>query len=276
MTEQKSPQAEEHTIRLHRLALILVVGYFAAVVAFYFLAGEQLHLRQSRDNFSLPAADSGTVELISGSVVEQRFFTKIQRLEQIDIQWGTYYRPNAGIVFAELVDLRSGAVLLSQTFDAAGIQEGGLTTLTAEIPIEGLYQVPLLLRITADSQPGSAASPLMDTQGQGEGWDLSLNGTPTPGVLCIALSGTDYIWTGLHYWQFAAAGLVLILLFIMVVWLRVRSGKRSYVVNAVIAVQKYRFLIRQLVVRDFRTKYKRSVLGMFWSFLNPLLTMLVQ
>lgn len=265
-----------YTVLLHRLALILVIGYVAAVVLFYFLAGEQLHLRQSRDNLELPTADSGTVELVSGNVVEQRFTTEIQRLERTDIQWGTYYRPNAGTVLAELVNLRSGAVLLSQSFDAAGIQEGGLTTLTAETPIEGLYQVPLLLRITADSQPGSAASPLMNTQGQEEGWELTLNGTPTPGVLCFALSGTDYIWTGLHYWEFAAAGLVLILLFIFAVWLRVRSGKRSYVVNAVIAVQKYRFLIRQLVARDFRTKYKRSVLGMFWSFLNPLLTMLVQ
>ncbi|MCI8479240.1 MAG: ABC transporter permease [Oscillospiraceae bacterium] len=261
---------------LPRLATVLLAGYVVAVVLFYFLSGEQLHLRQSRDNFSLPGADSGTVELVFGSVVEQRFFTEIQRLERIDIQWGTYYRPNAGIVLAELVDLRSGTILLSQTFDAAGIPEGGLTTLAAETPIEGLYQTPLLLRITSDSQPGSAISPLMNTQGREEGWELSLNGVSTSGILCFALSGTDYIWTGLHYWQFAVAGLVLILLFIAVVWLRVRTGKRSYVVNAVIAVQKYRFLIRQLVARDFRTKYKRSVLGMFWSFLNPLLTMLVQ
>ena len=261
---------------LRRLALVLAIGYIAAVILFYFLAGEQLHLRQSRDNLELPTADSGTVELVSGSVVEQRFTTEIQRLEQINIQWGTYYRPNAGTVLAELVDLRSGAVLLSQSFDAAGIQEGGLTTLTAEAPIEGLYQVPLLLRLTADSQPGAAASPLMNTQGQEEGWKLSLNGAPTSGMLCFSLSGTDYIWTGLHYWQFAAAGLALVLLFIAVIWLRVRSGKRSYVVNAAIAVRKYRFLIRQLVARDFRTKYKRSILGMFWSFLNPLLMMLVQ
>ena len=261
---------------LRRLALVLAIGYIAAVILFYFLAGEQLHLRQSRDNLELPAADSGTVELVSGSVVEQRFTTEIQRLEQIDIQWGTYYRPNAGTVLAELIDLRSGTVLLSRRFDAAGIQEGGLTTLTAEAPIEGLYQVPLLLRLTADSQPGAAASPLMNTQGQEEGWELSLNGAPTSGTLCFSLSGTDYIWTGLHYWQFAAAGLALVLLFIAVIWLRVRSGKRSYVVNAAIAVQKYRFLIRQLVARDFRTKYKRSILGMFWSFLNPLLMMLVQ
>lgn len=245
----KAQEKEAYTALLHRLALILVIGYVAAVVLFYFLAGEQLHLRQSRGNLALPAADSGTVELIAGSVVEQRFTTEIQRLERIDIQWGTYYRPNAGTVLVELVNEHSGEVLLSQTFDAAAIQEGGLTTLTAETPIEGLYQAPLLLRITADSQPGSAASPLMNTQGEEEGWALSLNGIPTPGVLCFSLSGTDYIWTGLHYWQFAAVGLALILLFLAVVWLRVRSGKRSYVVNAVIAVQKYRFLIGQLVGR---------------------------
>ena len=41
---------ETHTPLLRRLALILVVGYIAAVILFYFLAGEQLHLRQSRDN----------------------------------------------------------------------------------------------------------------------------------------------------------------------------------------------------------------------------------
>ncbi|MFQ9890993.1 MAG: hypothetical protein ACLRWM_13575 [Streptococcus sp.] len=35
-------------------------------------------------------------------------------------------------------------------------------------------------------------------------------------------------------------------------------------------------LTRQLVSRDFKTKYKRSLLGVGWSILNPLLTMLVQ
>ncbi|OCN00667.1 ABC transporter [Clostridium sp. W14A] len=46
--------------------------------------------------------------------------------------------------------------------------------------------------------------------------------------------------------------------------------------NVLIAIRKYRFLIHQLVSRDFKTKYKRSLLGVFWSFLNPLLMMLVQ
>jgi len=146
--------------------------------------------------------------------------------------------------------------------------------LKADPPIEGLYQVPLLLRVTADSQPGSAASPLINTKGGGEGFFLTFNGAEVAGILCFAASGTDYIWSGLHYWEFAVAGLALLLLFIGVVWHRCRKGKRSYVVNAVTAIGKYRFLICQLVGRDFKTKYKRSVLGIFWSFLNPLLTML--
>jgi len=95
-------------LSLGRLAAGLVLIYVAAIILFYFLSGEQLHLRQSRGNLALPAADSGTVELFPGSVVEQRFTTEIQRLERIDIQWGAYYRPNAGTVLAELVDLRSG------------------------------------------------------------------------------------------------------------------------------------------------------------------------
>lgn len=39
--------------------------------------------------------------------------------------------------------------------------------------------------------------------------------------------------------------------------------------------KKYSFLLRQLVSRDFKVKYKRSVLGIFWSLLYPVLMMLV-
>ncbi len=254
-----------------------MLGYLVLAVLFYFLAGEQLHLRQSRGNLERPAAEAGTMELCQGTVVEQMFTLKIQRLETVSVQWGTYYRPNAGTVTMELWREDSGELLLTKSFDAASIQEGGVTQLEAEEPMEGLYLVPLLLRLTADSQPGSAVSPMMNTQAEaGEGFSLTLNGQAVPGVLCFNASGMDYIWTGLHYWQFAAAGLALLLLFIAVVWYRYSHGKHSYVVNAVLALRKYRFLIRQLVGRDFKTKYKRSVLGVFWSFLNPLLTMLVQ
>ena len=37
-----------------------------------------------------------------------------------------------------------------------------------------------------------------------------------------------------------------------------------------------RFLLKQLVKNNLTAKYKDSVLGILWSFFNPLLTMLVQ
>ncbi len=40
-------------------------------------------------------------------------------------------------------------------------------------------------------------------------------------------------------------------------------------------VRKYFFLFEELVKRDFKEKYKRTVLGMLWSVLSPMLTLLV-
>lgn len=38
---------------------------------------------------------------------------------------------------------------------------------------------------------------------------------------------------------------------------------------------RYRYLIHELVIRDIKKKYRRSVLGILWSILNPLLMMTV-
>lgn len=40
-------------------------------------------------------------------------------------------------------------------------------------------------------------------------------------------------------------------------------------------LKKYQFLFEELVKRDFKTKYKRTALGMVWSVLSPLLNLLV-
>jgi ABC-2 type transport system permease protein len=41
-------------------------------------------------------------------------------------------------------------------------------------------------------------------------------------------------------------------------------------------LKKYQFLFEELVKRDFKKKYKRTVLGMGWSILSPLLVLLVR
>lgn len=40
-------------------------------------------------------------------------------------------------------------------------------------------------------------------------------------------------------------------------------------------LKKHQFLFEELVKRDFKTKYKRTVLGVIWSVLSPLLTLFI-
>ena len=260
---------------LKRVFALCFAVYAVLIIAFYFLAGDQLHFRRSRGEVTMPAAEAGTIELVQGTYVQQTFTAKIQRLESVSVQWGTYYRANAGTVTMALY--RGEELLGQQTFDAATITEGGVTTLTFDTPLEGLVNVPLTLRVWADSASGSAVSPMMNTSAaQEEGFALDLNGSAAAGTLCFSAGGEDYIWTGLHYWKFAAAFGLLLASYLFWSYKRWQQGKPSALVKAVVAVQKYRFLIKQLVDRDFKAKYKRSVLGVFWSFLNPLLNMAVQ
>ena len=48
-----------------------------------------------------------------------------------------------------------------------------------------------------------------------------------------------------------------------------------YFRNIYLNFKKYSFLLGQLVSRDFKVKYKRSVLGVIWSLLYPVLNMAV-
>lgn len=73
-----------------------------------------------------------------------------------------------------------------------------------------------------------------------------------------------------------AVGLAALLLYIWHLFQNEKRGNIRGGLQFFSTLNRYEFLIEQLVSRDFKTKYKRSVLGVLWSFLNPLLLMLVQ
>ena len=83
---------------LKRVFALYFAVYAVLIIAFYLLAGDQLHFRRSRGEVTMPAAEAGTIELVQGTYVQQTFTARIQRLESVSVQWGTYYRANAGTV----------------------------------------------------------------------------------------------------------------------------------------------------------------------------------
>lgn len=265
-------------INIRKISAVILAVYAVLAVSFYFLAGEQLRFRDSRGNLKMPVPNFGTVEMTKDAKIEQMFNPKIQQLKQISITWGTYGRKNKGFVFVELYNQSNNILIMSQKIDASKLTEGTVTTMASQKYLENLYGVPLLLRITSpDGATGSSVSPMMKTDAQPEtGEKLYMNGKPANGVLCFSAEGRDYIWLGLHYWKFVLIGAVLLAAYLFFINIKIKKLKKSLLVNAIVALKKYHFLIHQLVSRDFRTKYKRSVLGIFWSFLNPLLMMTVQ
>lgn len=264
--------------KLQRVALLFLIVYVAVICVFPLLADEQLYYRESRSEIAMPAATTGTGELTAESGgVNQVFVTNIQRLEKITVLWATYDRQNTGTVYVELYRQSDLHRLAAQALSATDITNGYVSELVMDPPLEGLAGVPVMLRLSSpDALTGSSVSPMMNSTAEIAGSSLSVNGQEIPGVLCFTAEGEDYIWVGLHYWQFASVlGAVLAMLVALLLY-RAKKGHARFALGVVTALDKYRFLIQQLVSRDFKVKYKRSVLGILWSFLNPLLTTLVQ
>ncbi len=78
------------------------------------------------------------------------------------------------------------------------------------------------------------------------------------------------------YWLSVSVLFILIASYCTWGYIRGKHNKNNLVVALCTLATKYNFLLKQLVNRDFKVKYKRSVLGVAWSFVNPLLTMGVQ
>ena len=81
---------------------------------------------------------------------------------------------------------------------------------------------------------------------------------------------------GRFYWLIFGVISIGVVAYIVYSILKAKKRQKCIGTLCVDVYIKYSFLLQQLVARDFKSKYKRSVLGVLWSFLNPLLMMLVQ
>lgn len=104
---------------------------------------------------------------------------------------------------------------------------------------------------------------------------LQVNGEAVEGSLVLQLQGHDLLGGTKWFWPVALLLLVALLALCAMTHRQLAQGKRTIFTLTKNVFTQYRYLLRQLVDRDFRVKYKSSSLGMIWSFLNPLLTMLV-
>lgn len=267
-----------------RLMVIWAACYWILAATVYLVAGQQFHYTAVTSDALSATATIG--ELVDGMTVTQRIITPAESLTGFDLMAGTYGRTNTGTLHAVFTS-DAGEAIAAKEIDLAALEDGKYVT----IPLDGAAQVQsgealTLTLTTTGCAPGNAITIYCgDTIVTGrfdvvqnilEADRYTVNGTPGIGRLCIKVNGVRTLTFYRDYWFIVSGAFAVLALLCLRWWHGAKDGRNNPLVAVCMLFTRYGFLIRQLVSRDFKTKYKRSALGMAWSFLNPLLTMSVQ
>ena len=255
-----------------------------AVLLFYWIGGDQLRYRGVLSAAVSPMSAVG--ELTGDTELLQPFTAEGDRLEHVQILFSTYGRENTAPVTAEILD-EGGSVLASASVDPAVLTDNTMTIVPfpegAALERGGRY----FLRLTSpEGQPGNAVtawygSAVAAARSQvaveiSPDEALRINGVPAAGRLVFKTYEIIYLQFLRYFWYGAAVFIALLGGVFLYTIRRFDRGESTALLRVMDAFRRYNYLLRQLIARDFKTKYKRSVLGVLWSFLNPLLTMSVQ
>ena len=258
--------------KLKKIYLIVLIVYVALVTSFYFLAGEQLWYKQSTESSKMAEADSITREINENQYLTQIVNCPVDRLESVELVFTKNYQEGSGNV---VFNLFSGSkVLAVEHVSVKEIPEQHRVYLTLDKPAENMLDKPLRITVYSTSEEGQGIHGMMYSKT--ENASISIGGETINGSLCYSIVGSDEITTAPYYWLIMGGIGLSLAIALFISYNNYKKGKHDYIVVAINALDRYKFLISQLVSRDFKTKYKRSIFGVFWSFLNPLLTMIVQ
>lgn len=267
-----------------QLLMVITAVYWALVILIYLVASPQFHQVAAVSDALSPSDNIG--ELVDGSVVTQRLHAPSEQLTGIFLLTANYGRVNSGILHITLAD-EAGTVLSVKDLDVSQALDGQYTRVSLDNPVVTSQNQVLFLTLTTDGcQNGNAITIYCgDTVAAGKinvAQDIdtadrfTYNEIVGSGKLCVKLEGMRFLNFYKIYWAIVTLMFAVGAVFCAVWWKKAKQGKNNPLVSVCTLYTHYSFLIRQLVARDFKIKYKRSVLGMAWSFLNPLLTMCVQ
>lgn len=267
-----------------KLLVILTVAYWLLVAVIYLVARPQFHQTVTASDALSPSNTVG--ELVDGVTVTQRLTSPAEQLTGLSLMTATYGRTNAGVLNLILTN-EAGDLLFARNMPVADALDGQYTYVALDAPVDTARGEDVLLTLsTIGCQPGNAitvycgdtviAGKFDIVQNIAQNERFTYNGAVGDGKLCVKLEGIQTLNFYKIYWIIVTGAFVVAASFCVHWWKQAKRGKNNPLVAVCTLYTRYSFLIQQLVSRDFKTKYKRSVLGMAWSFLNPLLTMCVQ
>lgn len=258
------------------ILIMAAVLYWVFVIGIYAIANEQFRYKTIEGE--APTLEFAIGEIVDGTEVHQTLEAPAHIVNGFEILAGTYSRENVGELFVELLRA-NGEVIASQTINVSELNNGVYTTFFFRQQAEVVPGEELSLHLTTQGcVPGNAitiyAGGSIGASSSEKTYEFG--GEKRTGMLCVRLKGFNYLSFYQTYWAIAASMFCVLSLYTILSWKGAKQGKQNLIATLCAVYCRYSFLIKQLVSRDFKTKYKRSVLGMAWSFMNPLLTMSVQ
>jgi len=267
--------------RLEKICYMICAIYLVAAGLFYYAAAVGWDMQGAEVKLMDPGANLGV--LVGDTVIEQRIIPKTQTIDRIAPYLGVLGDVQGKEITVEL--LQANQVLGSRTVDLSGLGTEQFRDISFSASVKVAQNEEAVVRITLKGLTAENAVTVYYGNGVATARGLislegdmrfTVNGEPVQGALAMKVIGRSYFHMSRIYLMIAAG--IFVLLVAALVWQvrKYRSGKRSFIIQIALVLDKYRYLMKQMVSRDFNVKYKRSVLGVIWSFLNPLLTMLVQ
>jgi len=259
-----------------RLILLLAVIYWVFAIGIYTLGYNQF--RYSKGMSDAPGTTYVVGEIVDGMELSQTVKAPSNVLNAVEIFAGTFDRTNTGSLTLTLEN-SAGQIAGQKTVSLSEIKNNQYTCFAFDEEIALSKGETLVLRLTTEGCSAGNAITIYAggvLQGENAPGAYALNGESTTGTLCVRLSGYSERAFYQIYWIAVVGAFLILAAYVVWCFRQARRGKSNMVVSLCTVYSRYTFLIKQLVSRDFKTKYKRSALGMAWSFVNPLLTMTVQ
>lgn len=253
--------------------LVVIAVYILFVLAFYFIGGEQVQYTQLESKM---AKTSGVIgDILDDTVITQEYNVEMERISRIDFFCGTYGRENEGSFKVRLLDKADNRCLYETEIQKEDVDNDSNYKIFLDEEIPGMKGKTVVIEVTS---PGSTSENAITMYAGDKTLDggFYINGQEQSNQLCFNMYGNSDNFFGDNYWYIALGVLIILVILCLIVVSKFNKQKKVGVIEFANVWMKYRFLIKQLVSRDFKVKYKRSALGFLWSFLNPLLMMVVQ
>lgn len=193
----------------------------------------------------------------------------------LELLFATYGRANKGDLKIRVLNVKNNKLIVDKTINQTQIKDNDYVEIIFPHVENDLGNIKIL--ITSSSEKTTSVTMWKSTKVKNSKNTLLINGKKTNGDLIIKELHKPLFVKNIIF-LFAGSIIIAIISFILFKIIINLNNIIVFLTSYKILIndlKKYYNLLFEMVIRDIKVKYKKSVLGLLWSVLNPLLMMVV-